>query len=323
MSELISVILPAYNAEQFIKESVESILAQTYNNIELIIVNDGSTDGTARLSEELAVKDSRIKVIHQENQGVSAARNNGLKTAKGNFIGFIDADDQAAEDLYELLYKNIKKYDADISHCGFELVKPHETVKFHDSGDLVIHNKMEALKALLSGKKVEPGVWNKLYRKFILTNVFFPVDIKVNEDLLFNILAFKNANKSVFEDVVKYRYRFVSGSASRNPEVLKQACDVFKVAKRIKTELTDPEIKNAIEFFYAGKLLNILKIFKSEKYFKTEFAGELRRELRMIDFSKMSLRIRTLRSLLLDYPLLYDGFIFIYNLVYSKNQKWK
>src|SRR5690606_30971633 len=107
-----------------------------------------------------AAKDRRLVVINQQNKGVSTARNKGLATAKGGYIGFVDGDDEIDPDMYELLYRNIIEYQADISHCGLQLVKPHSTVQFHDTGILLVQNKYEAIKEILSGNRVEPSACN-------------------------------------------------------------------------------------------------------------------------------------------------------------------
>lgn len=321
--ELITVIIPAYNAEKYIRSCVESVAAQTYVHLEIIIINDGSTDQTGQLLDELALKDSRIKVIHQENKGVSAARNTGLENANGAFIGFIDADDQIAGDMYEFLYTNLLKHHADISHCGFEHQRTDGAIKFHDTGIVLVQSKEEGIKELLTGNRVEPSACTKLYRRTVLEDVFFPTDIRINEDLLFNIQAFKNTGITVFEDRIKYRYISNPLSASRSSLTMGKAKDVYEVAKRIKNLLNEKEIEDDVNRFYAGKLLTNLKSLKAENLFSSELAEFHRNELRNINTQKMGLRIRILKSLLLDFPFFYSGFIFFYNIVFAKNQKWK
>lgn len=117
-SPLISIIVPVYNVEPYVSKCLESILRQTYQNIEIIIIDDGSTDGGSDICDAYAHKDKRIKVIHQSNEGVSGARNVGLRIAKGEFIGFVDSDDWIEADMYEYLLQNIQQQDADIAICG-------------------------------------------------------------------------------------------------------------------------------------------------------------------------------------------------------------
>lgn len=323
MSKLISVIIPAYNLENYLERCLISVAQQTYTHLEIIVINDGSTDRTGEIANHFAMKDNRLIVIHQENKGVSTARNNGLEMAKGDYIGFVDGDDEIEGEMYDLLYRNMREYQADISHCGMQLVKPHSIVKFHDTGILLVQNKYEAIKELLSGIRVEPSACNKLYKKEICKAVTFPVDIKINEDLLFNIQAFHKAEKSVFEDLPKYKYTANLNSSSRTAKTLQKSEDVFEVVKRVKSLLTAPEIKEEVNRFYVTRLMNTLKSLKSQNLYDTDLAKNHRIEVRNIDTSKMGLRVNTLKILLIDFPLLYSGFIYIYNLFFAKNQKWK
>ena len=118
MDEKISVIVPVYNVEQYLERCVDSIINQTYKNLEIILVNDGSTDNSGQLCDELAKKDDRIRVIHKKNGGLSDARNVGIDEAESELIGFIDSDDYIDEDMYELLINNMKNANADLSMCG-------------------------------------------------------------------------------------------------------------------------------------------------------------------------------------------------------------
>ena len=118
MDEKISVIVPVYNVEQYLERCVDSIINQTYKNLEIILVNDGSTDNSGKLCDELAKRDDRIRVIHKENGGLSDARNTGIEEAEADLIGFIDSDDYIDENMYELLIDNLRETNADLSMCG-------------------------------------------------------------------------------------------------------------------------------------------------------------------------------------------------------------
>jgi len=122
MSYKISIIVPIYNSEKYLRKCINSLLCQSYSNLEIILVNDGSKDKSGEICEEYALLDSRIKVIHTENCGQASARNTGLTVAKGEYIGFVDSDDWVDNDMYETLINMIGKYDADIAECGFRLV---------------------------------------------------------------------------------------------------------------------------------------------------------------------------------------------------------
>lgn len=219
--EKISVVIPAYNLRDVISRTMDSVLGQTYHPIEIIVVDDGSTDGTADILDEYSRKYPNVLVIHRANGGVSSARLEGIKAATGEWIGFVDGDDEVEPDMYEVLMNNAVKYHADISHCGYQMMFVDGHVNFfYNTGRLVQQDKITGLKDLLSGSFVEPGLWNKLFHKKLFHSLLhdnsMPTDIKINEDLLMNYILFAQANQSVYEDQCKYHYLIRSGSTSRS-----------------------------------------------------------------------------------------------------------
>lgn len=142
----ISVIIPVYNSEKFLDACIDSIVKQTYQNFEIILVDDGSTDDSPSLCDQYAAQDKRIKVIHQDNQGVSAARNNGLDLATGDLVSFIDSDDTLDEDMYELLVKLFEENSADITHCGYKHLVGDEVRLVHDTHEIIVQQHDEALR---------------------------------------------------------------------------------------------------------------------------------------------------------------------------------
>ena len=137
MDNKISIIVPAYNIETYLARTLDSILAQTYPNIEVIVVNDGSKDGTGAVLDRFATQDPRIRAIHKENGGVTSARLRGLAEATGEWIGFVDGDDLIEPDMYARLLENALKYDADISHCGYRMVFPSRVDYYYNTGKLL------------------------------------------------------------------------------------------------------------------------------------------------------------------------------------------
>ena len=183
MEKLVSVIIPAYNIEKYISRCLDSIIAQTYNNLEIIVVDDGSKDQTAEILDDYQKRDSRIIVIHKENGGVSSARNQGLDIAKGDYIGFVDGDDLIKPNMYEVLVKLLEEENADIAHCGYQMVFPDRVDYYYNTGRRKIQTTQEGLKDLLSGKMIEPALYNKLYRKQLFNNILLDEKIRMNEDL--------------------------------------------------------------------------------------------------------------------------------------------
>ena len=164
MDNKISVIVPVFNIESYIKRCVDSILSQTYPNIEIIIVDDGSTDNSGRIIDDIASTNSSIRVLHKKNGGVTSARLEGVKIASGDWITFVDGDDYIEPDMYEVLMKKAIDYQADISHCGYQMVFPSRVDYYYNTHKQIIQNNQKGLIDLLSGSFIEPGLCNKLFK---------------------------------------------------------------------------------------------------------------------------------------------------------------
>ena len=154
MEDLISIIIPVYKVEKYIYKCIDSVLNQTYKNLEIILVDDGSPDKCPEICEEYAKKDNRIKIIHKKNGGLSDARNAGLKVATGKYIGFVDSDDYIEKDMYQVLYNNIIKTNSDISIVNLKEVKENEIIENNvkDEQNTIEYTKLEGLKKLIENK---------------------------------------------------------------------------------------------------------------------------------------------------------------------------
>ena len=226
----ISVIIPVYNAEPFLPACLDSVLAQTHQNLEIILINDGSTDGSGAVCDRYAAMDGRIRVVHQENGGVSRARNTGLKLAAGELVSFIDSDDTMVPEMYELLVRLMKEHDADITHCGYKHLVRDEVRLVNNTKKTHIQNREEALHCFVSGTLFGGGLWNKLYRRELLEGLSFREDLKINEDILFNFEAFRKTERSVFADFPLYNYvaRFGTSAVftTSGEKKIRDACEV-------------------------------------------------------------------------------------------------
>lgn len=205
MSKLISVIIPVYNVEQYLERCVKSVIAQTYKNLEIILVDDGAKDNSGKLCDELAKLDERIKVIHKANGGLSDARNHGMRMATGDYIGFVDSDDYIAEDMFETLYNLIEENNADISIVSFYEMYKDKLIGVRDSGNLEILSKQEAMRELLVDTKIQSYAWNKLFRKELFSDLEFPTG-KNFEDIATTLLLFEKCDKVVLLEKPKYYY---------------------------------------------------------------------------------------------------------------------
>lgn len=216
-TELISIIVPVYNLENELPRCLDSILAQTHRNIELIVIDDGSSDGSGAILDAYAARDGRIVAVHQKNAGLIAVRERGIALAKGKYVGFVDGDDMVEPDMFARLLNNALQYDADISHCGVDFVWPDGRVEHHyGTGALLVHDNFEGQRALLEGTQVEPALGNKLYRAELLRDSCLDKSVLNNEDLLRNFVLFQRAQKSVYEDFCGYRYMQREGSMSKD-----------------------------------------------------------------------------------------------------------
>lgn len=239
MENKISIIIPAYNVGSRLADTLKSVLAQTYTNIEVIIVNDGSTDNTADLAEHFRSADSRVVVIHKENGGVTSARLRGVREASGDWIGFVDGDDLLEPDMYERLLGNALAHHADISHCGYRMVFPNGRVDYYyNTGRTAQQDTRTGIMDLLSGSFVEPGLWNKLYRRTLFGGIEKQMDysIRINEDLLMNYYLFKAAKFSVYEDFCPYHYVLRQGSAATSSLNSHKLQDPLKVTRSIMVD---------------------------------------------------------------------------------------
>lgn len=215
--EKISVVVPAYNNAPWLGRCLDSLLAQTYEDLEIIVVNDGSTDDTGTVLDGYAARHERIKAIHKENGGVTSARLRGVAEAAGDWIGFIDGDDEAEPDMYRRLLDNAHAHGADISHCGHQILFPDGRIGYvHNSGVLKVQDHLTGLRDLLDGGLIDSSLCTKLYRRELFEGLAEKMDcsIKNNEDYLMNYHLFSWAERSVFEDFCPYHYILRTGSAS-------------------------------------------------------------------------------------------------------------
>ena len=184
--------MPIYNAKKDMSVAIESVLAQTYKELELILVDDGSNDGSSEICDEYERKDSRVKVLHQQNSGCAAARNSALKVVQGDYISFVDSDDVVHPKTYEILIKNLENYEADISICDYKEFSNALPTEYVEDNRIEILNNEEAIKELNENAKFTLALWSKVYKKELFYNEEFPL-IKTSSD---NFIAYRLLYKS-------------------------------------------------------------------------------------------------------------------------------
>ena len=257
-SALLSVIVPVYNSREYLNNCIESILLQTYTNLEIICVDDGSSDGSELLLDSLSQRDARIKVIHQSNGGVSAARNRGIDEAAGQYITFVDSDDTLSPEMYQTLVGILEKEHADIAHCGYRRFEPDGSTKdILGTGEYLVQTSEQALNCLMNGTKFVGSLCNKIYRRSLFRNIRLPLDIRFNEDILTNVELFIASEKIVFYDLPLYHYFNWPSSATSTGMRLRKNRDSRMVAERIWNLLKDTSLKedaaNKLFLAYVGE----------------------------------------------------------------------
>lgn len=260
---MISVIIPVYNTKQYLQSCLDSLLAQTYSDLELLFIDDGSTDGSAELLDFFARQDRRIRVIHQENGGVCAARNRGIDEARGEYLSFIDSDDTLEPDLYETLMNLIREHGVEIAHCSYNRVTNGVIKHIGNTGSVHVHSREEALCCLLTGKLFVGSCWTKLYARRLFVDVRFPSGIRTNEDMLVNFQLFRQVEKSVFADVCKYNYLTSETSSCVRTPQRKRAEDLLTVNCRMLEENPGPELEDILQ---RRILVALFSCFKTSAY---------------------------------------------------------
>lgn len=236
MEEIISVIIPVYKTEKYLDKCVESVINQTYKNLEIILVDDGSPDNCPKVCDDWASRDNRIKVIHKKNGGLSSARNSGIEFATGTYLMFTDSDDSLETDMIEFLYNLVKQDDSDIARCGFffddgKTLNSENTdfsVKYPDYDQLMID--------LVSNGYTSGAVWNKIYKSKSVKSKRFLDEDGCSEDIMFNFRFYQQMPKAVFCDIPKYHY-MVRENSIVNSEFNEIAYSIVRAKKIILNNL--------------------------------------------------------------------------------------
>lgn len=325
MSEpLISIIIPCYNIESYIEKTLDSVFAQIYRNIEVIAIDDGSRDGTGTVLDRYAKKESRLRVLHQKNQGVSAARIQGIEVSCGEYIGFVDGDDLIDADMYKRLYHNAVTYGADISHCGYRVVNQNSVRYCYNTGKMIEQNRKNGVVDLLEGAIIEPGLCCKIYRRNLFNPILsgktgFDPTLRLNEDLLLNYFLFRIADKSIYEDFCPYQYIKREGSASQSESRIIDYSHPIRVRQIIYQDCIGTEEETLAKRIYISKTLHkISEIYDKPGseflQFRDEMIAIVKQNKEIIP--ELSLKQRINAALLIHAPVFYK----IVNRIYRKLQ---
>ncbi len=266
---MISIIVPVYNVEKYIKECIDSIINQSYKDLEIILIDDGSTDNSGVICDEYAKKDARIKVIHKENGGQSSARNLGLELATGEYVGFVDSDDTIEKEMYEVLYSSI--LGKDIAICSHNVVYDEKVERHYLEENFLLDT--EGLWQEIFGR-LNNAVWNKLYRRDLLKGIFFDLNYAHGEDLLFNIQYLQSVKNGCLVNKALYNYykrgdSITTGKFSRRKLL---EIDSKDEALRLVKEIYPEMAKTAKKYCFRARMNIMRNIYKArlEKEYKQE-----------------------------------------------------
>ncbi len=309
----ITVIVPVYNVEPYLKKCVDSIICQTYKNLEIILVNDGSPDNCGQICDEYEKKDMRIKVIHKENGGLSSARNAGIDIATGDYISFIDSDDYINCKMYEYMIQCADVHTNKIIVCSYILIK-HNKNTFFGCSQNEVYTKNQALEFLFSGGWINNFAWNKLYPKHTFTNVRYPLGRKF-EDINTTYKTFEQSEGMVCVSKAFYNYIYNEASITGKKSILNEidACinaieryyDVAKRLPQFKGVLLKSLFTTFCQTVYVSAQ-NSLSAQKSARQnrevltgFITENTADISAHLGITD--KIALKLISKNTLVLDY----------------------
>lgn len=297
----ISVIVPVYNVEDYLERMLNSLIEQSYKNLEIILIDDGSTDNSGKICDLYEKRDKRIKVIHKKNEGVAVVRNLGIKLATGKYIGFVDSDDVIYKDMYQILVNNLERYNADVSVCGFNSFTNIPVFKL--DGNKMLFTKDDAIKDIISDGVVGNFLWNKLFKKDLFKEIEFPVG-KIYEDVYVMPRLLEKCNLICVDDSKLYGYYMRNNSyvntysVSKNINYLEVCDNVYNYL--LKYENLNKELLLYKNFYIYSAYLQAAKskckdIFNNEdmnNYYK------IYRKIYKINFNNYSIK-RILLSLIL------------------------
>lgn len=268
MKERISVVVPVYNVEQYLEKCVNSIINQTYRNLEIILVDDGATDTSGRLCDELAKIDSRIKVYHKENGGLSDARNYGVERATGDYIGFVDSDDFIDSEMYEKLYIAIKKEDVDVAECNLKIIYPDRVELFTEKDYYNVCSKQEYLEEYLKIENIFGSACVRLIKSDIAKKIKFPIG-KLYEDTYYAYDLIEKVDRYVIMNNPYYNY-FMRENSITNAKFNPRIFDLIEIVNKFHTRVYEEyySLKEAADCRKMYAYFSVLNSMLLEEKFK-------------------------------------------------------
>lgn len=264
MTDLITVIIPVYNVLPYLNKCIESVLYQTYSNLEIIVIDDGSTDGSEKVCDEYASLDNRISVIHQSNQGLSVARNVGLDKATGDWVAFVDSDDFLSLNMYESMLNTAHNYNVEVVSCSFNKVFDGSIIESSNNGnvvDVTLFDYPEVLKGLVTQEIIRFEVWNKLWKRNLVESIRF-IPNQVSEDVHWDRVVFPRVKRLAHINYPLYNYRINRPGSTSTSFKMGRLC-VFDEFKQWKQDLLDMDLPSEIRTIHVIELLFAIIIYEN------------------------------------------------------------
>ena len=255
----ISVIIPVYNVEKYIKRCLDSVINQTYNNLEIILVDDDTPDNSGFICDEYAEKDERIKVIHKENGGVSTARNAGLDIATGEYITFVDPDDYLALDIYEKVILEFSENETDIVNFSFAVIDDEgekEKVVYNEKKIVGFDDLLFSMLTVNSSM----SICNKVYKKSVILDEKLLKDIKIAEDMYFNACCYRKAKSMIVCEDIGYFY-YQRQESVMHEKSDKAMLDELTIYNKVRNEKIDKRCKKEIEYLISNMCITLFLNF--------------------------------------------------------------
>ena len=313
MNALISVIINVYNGEKYIRKCLESIINQTYKDLEILIVNDGSTDGTLEICQ--SYKDKRIKIITTANQGLSLSRNTGIDNAKGEYLYFVDADDFIVSDVIEYLYNLIKKYDVKIATCRSLEIRDYNFTVEQEEEKIEIISAEEMIKRIQLWKEYSVAIWNKLVKRDLFDDLRFKN--RIINDMDFTHKLVTRTDKIVYSNKVKYYYLWRNDSLCHKKNSEERLIDMYNVLLDRYNYINDlyPNLtENAVSFLQSTIYLYSSKSIRIKEYMHKSKALELYKKVFSLKILKANIGIRKKIKIVLFRisPKIYESIVSTY-----------
>ncbi|APF24142.1 glycosyltransferase family 2 protein [Clostridium butyricum] len=297
--ELISVVIPVYNVEKYLPKCIESIINQTYTNLQIILVDDGSTDNSGSICDEYKKKDTRIMVIHKKNGGLSDARNVGIKYSKGKYIGFVDSDDYINKKMYEIMMENMVNNKANISIVNryYVFEDGQEFLRYSINESIKVMSNLEAIEEMNNFSTFDMAAWDKLYEKELFNDIEFPVG-KLSEDFYIMYLLFEKCKRIVYDSSPLYYYYQRNNSISRNKKI---NFDFVRAAKEQMTYIENryPKLKPCMRVAYISANLTVYNSYLKQRMIPEKcVVKEIKREIgKNISYLKQNTTISKIKKI--------------------------